>query len=120
MKKSGGETQTRSTLVYLLVLLISIALMNQVNLATAPVLLSLTKRLVKWIVGGLKNQFALRRFGLQAIISAPSDKVAILALVDETLVVLRGKNHSTVQLFARRGLNLTAKKEIMEASLLTE
>ena len=43
----------------------------------------------------------LRKFGLQAILSAPSDKVSdISELVDETLVVLHDKNTSRVRLYA--------------------
>ncbi|HAV19858.1 MAG TPA: hypothetical protein DCX17_02385, partial [Firmicutes bacterium] len=43
----------------------------------------------------------LRSFGFQAILSAPSDKVAdISSLVDQTLVVLNKNNASRVHLYA--------------------
>ena len=43
----------------------------------------------------------LDKFGLQVILSAPSDKVAdISELVDETLVVLHDRRTSHVRLYA--------------------
>ena len=51
---------------------------------------------------------------MQAILSAPSDKIAdISELVDETLVVLHDKNTSRVRLYAEEDkLSLNTKKEI--------
>ena len=44
----------------------------------------------------------LRKFNLQAIVSAPSEKVDDISdLVDETLTVLHSKRSSCVRLFAR-------------------
>lgn len=103
MKKSGGETQTP----FYISVLASFAYLYRVNepgeLSNSARLIIFDEAFSKMDSGRIKESIRLlRRFGLQAIISAPSDKVAdISPLVDETLVVLRGKNHSTVQLFAR-------------------
>ena len=102
-KKSGGETQTP----FYISVLASFAYLYRVNepgeLSNSARLIIFDEAFSKMDSGRIKESVRLlRRFGLQAIISAPSDKVGdISPLVDETLVVLRGKNHSQVQLFAR-------------------
>lgn len=103
MKKSGGETQTP----FYISVLASFAYLYRVNepgeLSNSARLIIFDEAFSKMDSGRIKEAIRLlRRFGLQAIISAPSDKVGdISPLVDETLVVLRGKNFSQVQLFAR-------------------
>lgn len=103
MKKSGGETQTP----FYISVLASFAYLYRVNepgeLSNSARLIIFDEAFSKMDSGRIKEAIRLlRRFGLQAIISAPSDKVGdISPLVDETLVVLRGKNYSQVQLFAR-------------------
>ena len=103
MKKSGGETQTP----FYISVLASFAYLYRVNepgeLSNSARLIIFDEAFSKMDSGRIKEAVRLlRRFGLQAIISAPSDKVGdISPLVDETLVVLRGKNYSQVQLFAR-------------------
>ena len=48
------------------------------------------------------SEMFLRKFNLQAIVSAPSEKLTdISELVDETLVVLHSKNSSCVRLYAK-------------------
>lgn len=103
MKKSGGETQTP----FYISVLASFAYLYRVNepgeLSNSARLIIFDEAFSKMDSGRIKESIKLlRRFGLQAIVSAPSDKVGdISPLVDETLVVLRGKNNSQVQLFAR-------------------
>jgi uncharacterized protein YPO0396 len=101
-KKSGGETQTP----FYISVLASFAQLYHVNetgeLGNTLRLIIFDEAFSKMDGGRIKEAIRLlRKFGLQAIVSAPSDKVAeISGLVDETLVVLRGKNASSVRLYA--------------------
>lgn len=101
-KKSGGETQTP----FYISVLASFAQLYNVNdtgeLANTIRLIIFDEAFSKMDSGRIRESIRLlRKFGLQAIVSAPSDKVAdISGLVDETLVVLRGKNASHVRLYA--------------------
>ncbi|MFA6617405.1 MAG: SbcC/MukB-like Walker B domain-containing protein, partial [Bacilli bacterium] len=101
-KKSGGETQTP----FYISVLASFAQLYHVQdsgeLSNTIRLIIFDEAFSKMDSGRIRESIRLlRKFGLQAIVSAPSDKVAdISALVDETLVVLRGKNASHVRLYA--------------------
>ncbi len=102
-KKSGGETQTP----FYISVLASFAQLYRVHesgeLANSARIIIFDEAFSKMDGGRIKESIKLlRKFGLQAILSAPSDKVAdISELVDETLVVLRGRNASHVQLYAK-------------------
>ncbi len=101
-KKSGGETQTP----FYISVLASFAQLYRVNekgeLGNSFRLIIFDEAFSKMDRGRIKESIRLlRKFGLQAILSAPSDKVAdISELVDETLVVLHDKNTSRVRLYA--------------------
>lgn len=101
-KKSGGETQTP----FYIAVLASFAQLYRVNdkgeLSNSFRLIVFDEAFSKMDRGRIKESIRLlRKFGLQAILSAPSDKVAdISELVDETLVVLHDKNTSRVRLYA--------------------
>lgn len=105
-KKSGGETQTP----FYISVLASFAYLYRVNepgeLSNSARLIIFDEAFNKMDSGRVKEAIRLlRRFGLQAIVSAPSDKIGdITPLVDETLVVLRDKRASHVQLFAKEDL----------------
>ena len=102
-KKSGGETQTP----FYISVLASFAQLYRVHengeLANSARIIIFDEAFSKMDGGRIKESIKLlRKFGLQAILSAPSDKVAdISELVDETLVVLRGRNASHVHLYAK-------------------
>ncbi|HZJ89407.1 MAG TPA: SbcC/MukB-like Walker B domain-containing protein [Bacilli bacterium] len=105
-KKSGGETQTP----FYISVLASFAYLYRVNepgeLSNSARIIIFDEAFSKMDSGRIKEAIRLlRRFGLQAIVSAPSDKIGdITPLVDETLVVLRDKRSSYVQLFAKEDL----------------
>ncbi len=102
-KKSGGETQTP----FYISVLASFAQLYRVHekgeLSNSARIIIFDEAFSKMDGGRIKESIRLlRKFGLQAILSAPSDKVAdISELVDETLVVLRGRNGSQVHLYAK-------------------
>lgn len=102
-KKSGGETQTP----FYISVLASFAQLYRVydasELSNSARIIIFDEAFSKMDGGRIKESIKLlRKFGLQAILSAPSDKIAdISELVDETLVVLRGRNQSHVQLYAK-------------------
>lgn len=102
-KKSGGETQTP----FYISVLASFAQLYRVHesgeLSNSARLIIFDEAFSKMDGGRIREAIKLlRKFGLQAILSAPSDKVAdISELVDETLVVLRGRNASHVHLYAK-------------------
>lgn len=102
-KKSGGETQTP----FYISVLASFAQLYRVHesgeLSNSARIIIFDEAFSKMDGGRIKESIKLlRKFGLQAILSAPSDKVAdISELVDETLVVLRGRNASHVHLYAK-------------------
>jgi len=102
-KKSGGETQTP----FYISVLASFAQLYRVHesgeLSNSVRLIIFDEAFSKMDGGRIREAIKLlRKFGLQAILSAPSDKVAdISELVDETLVVLRGRNASHVHLYAK-------------------
>ncbi len=101
-KKSGGETQTP----FYIAVLASFAQLYRVNdggeLGNTSRIIIFDEAFSKMDSGRIKESIRLlRKFNLQAILSAPSDKVAdISELVDETLVVLRGRKASSVHLYA--------------------
>lgn len=101
-KKSGGETQTP----FYIAVLASFAQLYRVNengeLSNTIRLIVFDEAFSKMDRGRIKESVRLlRKFGLQAILSAPSDKISdISELVDETLVVLHDKNTSRVRLYA--------------------
>lgn len=101
-KKSGGETQTP----FYIAVLASFAQLYHVKdngeLGNSFRMIIFDEAFSKMDRGRIKESIRLlRKFGLQAILSAPSDKVAdISELVDETLVVLHDKNTSRVRLYA--------------------
>jgi len=101
-KKSGGETQTP----FYIAVLASFAQLYRVNevgeLGNSIRLIVFDEAFSKMDRGRITESIKLlRKFGLQAILSAPSDKIAdISELVDETLVVLHDKNTSRVRLYA--------------------
>ena len=102
-KKSGGETQTP----FYISVLASFAQLYRVHesgeLSNSARIIIFDEAFSKMDGGRIKESIKLLpKFGLQAILSAPSDKVAdISELVDETLVVLRGRNASHVHLYAK-------------------
>ncbi len=101
-KKSGGETQTP----FYISVLASFAQLYRIQdtgeLANSIRLIIFDEAFSKMDRGRIQEAVRLlRTFGFQAILSAPSDKVAdISALVDQTLVVLRDKSASRVHLYA--------------------
>ena len=101
-KKSGGETQTPSYIA----VLASFAQLYRVNepgeLGNSFRLIIFDEAFSKMDRGRIKESIRLlSKFGLQVILSAPSDKVGdISELVDETLVVLHDKSSSSVRLYA--------------------
>lgn len=101
-KKSGGETQTP----FYIAVLASFAQLYRARekgeLGNSLRLIVFDEAFSKMDRGRIKESIRLlRKFGLQAIVSAPSDKVPdISELVDETLVVLHDKNTSCVRLYA--------------------
>ena len=101
-KKSGGETQTP----FYISVLASFAQLYHVNetgtLGDTVRLIIFDEAFSKMDSGRIRESIKLlRKFNLQAIVSAPSDKIAdISEHVDETLVVLRGRNASHVRLYA--------------------
>ena len=112
-KKSGGETQTP----FYIAVLASFAQLYRVNdageLGNSIRLIVFDEAFSKMDRGRIMQSVRLlRQFGLQAILSAPSDKIAdISELVDETLVVLHDKNTSRVRLYAEEE-KITNKKAI--------
>ncbi|MCH5171972.1 MAG: AAA family ATPase [Erysipelotrichales bacterium] len=112
-KKSGGETQTP----FYIAVLASFAQLYRVNdageLGNSIRLIVFDEAFSKMDRGRITESVRLlRKFGLQAILSAPSDKIAdISELVDETLVVLHDKNTSRVRLYAEEE-KITNKKAI--------
>lgn len=112
-KKSGGETQTP----FYIAVLASFAQLYRVNdageLGNSIRLIVFDEAFSKMDRGRIMESVRLlRKFGLQAILSAPSDKIAdISELVDETLVVLHDKNTSRVRLYAEEEkVSLNKKK----------
>ena len=101
-KKSGGETQTP----FYIAVLASFAQLYRVNepgeLGNSFRLIIFDEAFSKMDRGRIKESIRLlSKFGLQVILSAPSDKVGdISELVDETLVVLHDKSSSSVRLYA--------------------
>ena len=102
-KKSGGETQTP----FYISVLASFAQLYHVKdkgeLGNTIRLMIFDEAFSKMDRSRIRESVKLlRKFGLQAIISAPSEKVGdISELVDETLVVLRNKKSSCVRLYAK-------------------
>ena len=105
-KKSGGETQTP----FYIAVLASFAQLYHVNhdpkFANTSRIIIFDEAFSKMDKGRIKESVKLlRKFNLQVILSAPSDKVGdISELVDETLVVLHERNSSCVKLYAKDGL----------------
>jgi uncharacterized protein YPO0396 len=101
-KKSGGETQTP----FYIAVLASFAQIYHVSeegeISNTIRLIIFDEAFSKMDRGRIKEAVKLlRKFNLQVILSAPSDKVGdISELVDETLVVLHDKNSSYVRLYA--------------------
>lgn len=101
-KKSGGETQTP----FYISVLASFAQLYHVKesgeLGNTVRLIIFDEAFSKMDSGRIRESIKLlRTFNLQAIISAPSDKISdVSEYVDETLVVLRGRNASHVRLYA--------------------
>lgn len=102
-KKSGGETQTP----FYIAVLASFAQLYHVNekgeLGNTIRLIVFDEAFSKMDRNRIKESVKLlRKFNLQSIISAPSEKVSdISELVDETLVVLHGKSSSSIRLYAK-------------------
>ena len=102
-KKSGGETQTP----FYIAILASFSQLyhanEEGNIANTTRLIIFDEAFSKMDPTRFKEAVRLlRKFNLQVILSAPSDKVGkISELVDETLVVLHDKNRSFVKLFAK-------------------
>ena len=102
-KKSGGETQTP----FYIAVLASFAQLYHVNeegeLGNTIHLIIFDEAFSKMDRGRIRESVKLlRKFNLQVILSAPSEKVGdISELVDETLVVLHDKNSSCVRLYAK-------------------
>ncbi|MEG0528770.1 MAG: SbcC/MukB-like Walker B domain-containing protein [Bacilli bacterium] len=102
-KKSGGETQTP----FYIAVLASFAQLYHVNetseLGNTIRLIVFDEAFSKMDRNRIKESIKLlRKFGLQAIISAPSEKIGdISESVDETLVVLHGKSSSSIRLYAK-------------------
>ncbi len=103
-KKSGGETQTP----FYISVLSSFAQLYHVHeegeLANTIRIIIFDEAFSKMDRNRIKEAVRLlRKFNLQVILSAPSDKVAdISELVDETLVTLHDKNSSCVRLYEKR------------------
>lgn len=102
-KKSGGETQTP----FYIAILASFSQLYHANdegeIANTTRLIIFDEAFSKMDPTRFKEAVKLlRKFNLQVILSAPSDKVGkISELVDETLVVLHDKNRSFVKLFEK-------------------
>lgn len=102
-KKSGGETQTP----FYISVLASFAQLYHVHddgeLANTTRLIIFDEAFSKMDRSRIKESVKLlRKFDLQVILSAPSDKIAdICELVDETLVTLHDKNSSCVRLYKK-------------------
>lgn len=102
-KKSGGETQTP----FYIAVLASFAQLYHVNdegeMGNTLRLIMFDEAFSKMDKGRMTEAIKLlRKFSLQVIMSAPSDKVPdITPLVDETLVVLHDKNKSWVRLWQK-------------------
>lgn len=102
-KKSGGETQTP----FYISVLASFAQLYHVHdegeLANTTRLIIFDEAFSKMDRSRIKEAVKLlRKFNLQVILSAPSDKVAdISELVDETLVTLHDKNSSCIRLYEK-------------------
>ncbi|MFA7111602.1 MAG: SbcC/MukB-like Walker B domain-containing protein, partial [Bacilli bacterium] len=100
-KKSGGETQTP----FYISVLASFAQLYHVHeegeLSNTLRIIIFDEAFSKMDRSRIKEAVKLlRKFNLQVILSAPSEKVAdITELVDETLVVLHDKNSSCVRLY---------------------
>ncbi len=101
-KKSGGETQTPFYISVLASFSQLYRMKESGELANSIRLIIFDEAFSKMDRGRIQEAVRLlRTFGFQAILSAPSDKVAdISALVDQTLVVLRDKSASRVHLYA--------------------
>ena len=103
-KKSGGETQTP----FYISVLSSFAQLYHVHddgeLSNTIRIIIFDEAFSKMDRSRIKEAVRLlRKFNLQVILSAPSDKVAdISELVDETLVTLHDKNSSCVRLYEKR------------------
>lgn len=103
-KKSGGETQTP----FYISVLSSFAQLYHVHdegeLSNTIRIIIFDEAFSKMDRSRIKEALRLlRKFNLQVILSAPSDKVAdISELVDETLVTLHDKNSSCVRLYEKR------------------
>lgn len=102
-KKSGGETQTP----FYISVLASFAQLYHVHddgeLANTTRMIIFDEAFSKMDRNRIKEAVKLlRKFDLQVILSAPSEKVAdISELVDETLVTLHDKNSSCVRLYKK-------------------
>lgn len=102
-KKSGGETQTP----FYISVLASFAQLYHINnegeLGNTVRLIIFDEAFSKMDKNRMTEAIRLlKKFNLQVILSAPSDKVPdISPLVDETLIVLRDKNRSCVGLFEK-------------------
>ena len=102
-KKSGGETQTP----FYIAVLASFAQLYHVNdegeMGNTLRLIIFDEAFSKMDKGRMTEAIKLlRKFSLQVILSAPSDKIPdISPLVDETLIVLHDKNKSCVRLFEK-------------------
>ncbi|MFA6667758.1 MAG: SbcC/MukB-like Walker B domain-containing protein, partial [Bacilli bacterium] len=102
-KKSGGETQTP----FYISVLSSFAQLYHVHdegeLSNTIRVIIFDEAFSKMDRSRIKEAVKLlRKFNLQVILSAPSDKVAdISELVDETLVTLHDKNSSCVRLYEK-------------------
>ena len=102
-KKSGGETQTP----FYISVLASFAQLYRTKekgeLSNTIRLIIFDEAFSKMDRGRIQESIKLlRKFNLQAIVSAPSEKLTdISELVDETLVVLHSKNSSCVRLYAK-------------------
>ena len=102
-KKSGGETQTP----FYIAVLASFAQLYHVHedgeLSNTARMIVFDEAFSKMDRSRIKEAVKLlRKFDLQVILSAPSEKVAdISELVDETLVTLHDKNSSCVRLYKK-------------------
>jgi uncharacterized protein YPO0396 len=106
-KKSGGETQTP----FYISVLASFAQLYRIHergdLSNCIRLIIFDEAFSKMDRGRIQESVRLlRKFGLQTILSAPTDKVVdISSLADQTLVVLNDKNASRVHLYAEETKN---------------
>ena len=102
-KKSGGETQTP----FYIAVLASFAQLYHVNdegeMGNTTRLIIFDEAFSKMDKTRMTQAIKLLNdFKLQVVLSAPYDKIPdISPLVDETLIVLRDKNRSTVRLFEK-------------------